>query len=136
MTRHDLTREAMVERWATQSPSLVDDARAHTFNENFEPGQWWINTSFAFRDGIIDRGSMDGGIVHNAESAFAIVLKDSVEDENPFNDTFTYIAKGHDPGRYRLTAATYKSRNPVRVLRCHNLLSAWSPRAGVRYDGL
>jgi hypothetical protein len=41
-----------------------------------------------------------------------------------------------DRGRYRLTAANYRSRCPIRVLRSHSLNSIWGPKAGVRYEGL
>jgi hypothetical protein len=42
----------------------------------------------------------------------------------------------NDRGRFRLTAATPKSREPIRVLRSRNDNGIWGPRAGIRFDGL
>jgi hypothetical protein len=42
----------------------------------------------------------------------------------------------NDRGRFRLTAATPKSREPIRVLRSRNNNGIWGPRAGIRFDGL
>lgn len=54
----------------------------------------------------------------------------------PSAERFTYRSHAEDKGRYRLTSATRDGRQPVRVLRCHDLHSLWCPRVGVRYDGL
>lgn len=51
-------------------------------------------------------------------------------------EAFTYRSHTRDKGRYRLTSGARESRQPVRVLRSHTLRSFWSPRAGIRYDGL
>lgn len=91
---------------------------------------------FAYYDGIIDSGNPSGGIVYDSQSAYALVLShgDVVKCTHP--DLFTYRAKPGDAGRYRLTAGTPISRQPVRVLRSHTLSSFWAPRAGLRYEGL
>lgn len=60
--------------------------------------------------------------------------KDEIPGPNP--DIFTYRAKDQGRGRYRLAACTRDSRIPVRILRSHSLQGFWSPRAGIRYDGL
>src|SRR6186713_1241275 len=96
---------------------------------------WWINGMLAFREGIIDQISTNGGIVANQNSAYALVMKDSDEVEQGSSYKFTYRCKPHDPGRFRLTAADYRSRHPVRVLRSHSSSSMWAPRAGIRYEG-
>ena len=91
---------------------------------------------FAFRDGIIDSGKPNGGIVACAIGAYAVLMTDDDEIWSPTPNKFTYRARSDDKGRYRLTAATPESRQPVRILRSHSLHSFWSPRAGIRYDGL
>lgn len=91
---------------------------------------------FAFRDGIIDDKCIDGGICFNELGAYAVVLTDADEEKSPSPDEFTYKCQTGDRGRFRLTAADFRSRNPVRVLRSNNLSSLWAPRAGLRYDGL
>jgi hypothetical protein len=98
--------------------------------------RWWINGLFAFRDGIIDDKCTDGGICYNELGAYAVVLKDDDEANSPSPDKFTYRCRANDKGRFRLTAADFRSRHPVRVLRSNTLSSLWSPRAGIRYDGL
>lgn len=91
---------------------------------------------FAFRDGIIDSGDPNGGITADSQGAYAVVMTDHDEIEASTPDLFTYRARRNDKGRYRLTAATVESRQPVRILRNHSLRSFWSPSAGIRYDGL
>lgn len=100
------------------------------------PSSWWINPLFAFRDGIIDSGEPAGGIVSDEHGAYAILMTDEDETTSPSPERFVYRARERDRGRYRLTAATRDGRQPVRVLRSHTLRGFWSPRAGVRYDGL
>ncbi len=90
----------------------------------------------AFRDGIIDSKTTDGGICADADGAYAILLKDNDEVEGTSQTRFTYRCRPGDKGRYRLTSANDKSGYSVRVLRSHALASLWAPRAGVRYEGL
>lgn len=99
-------------------------------------GSWWISPLFAFRDGIIDSAEPSGGIVADADGAYAVLMTHDEEVSAPTPDAFVYRARNRDPGRYRLTAATRESRQPVRVMRGHGLRSFWSPKAGIRYDGL
>jgi hypothetical protein len=98
--------------------------------------RWWINTVFAIRDGIIDKAIIKGGVCADETDAYAIVLVGSDEQDSNSPDSFTYRAPYANPGRYQLTSATSKSRNPIRVLRSHKLHSLWAPSSGVRYDGL
>jgi hypothetical protein len=92
---------------------------------------------FACHAGIIDLESTEGGISHDKYGAYAILLKDTGEIEAATEDTFTYRCKPHETGKYRLTSATRKTRGmDVRVLRSHSINSIWSPRVGVRYEGL
>lgn len=91
---------------------------------------------FAFHAGILDSSDSHGGIVADSKGAYAVLLTDADEISSTTPEEFVYRARDGDRGRYRLTAATIDSRHPVRILRSHSLHSIWSPRAGIRYDGL
>lgn len=97
---------------------------------------WWISPVFAFKDGIIDSADAAGGISSDSSGAYAVLMTEEEEVVGPSPESFTYRARPHDLGRYRLTAATRESRQPIRILRSHSLRSFWAPKAGVRYDGL
>src|ERR1700753_3499630 len=92
---------------------------------------------FAFRDGIIDSESVNGGICYNKDGAYAIVLRSSDEIYSETPDKFTYKCRPNDPGMFRLTSKCHeRDRSAVRVMRTQGLYSIWAPKAGVRYDGL
>ena len=97
---------------------------------------WWISALFAFNAGILDSSGPQGGIVADSKGAYAVLLTGSDEVSSASPETFVYRARDANRGRFRLTAATIDSRHPVRILRSHALHSFWSPRAGVRYEGL
>lgn len=100
------------------------------------PSSWWISPLFAFHAGILDSSNPRGGVVSDSKGAYAVLLTGADELSSASPDKFVYRARDADRGRYRLTAATLDSRHPVRVLRSHALRSFWSPRVGVRYEGL
>lgn len=91
---------------------------------------------FAYHAGLINLHSVEGGITYDKNGAYALLLKDTGELDAPDEMNFTYRCGRGDKGRFRLTAATPKSRAPVRVLRSHSINSIWGPKAGVRYEGL
>ena len=91
---------------------------------------------FACYDGIIDVDTVDGGICHDKYGAYAILLVEGDRSETPTETTLTVHCRKNDRGKFKLTAATPKSREPLRVLRCHGTKSMYSPKAGVRYEGL
>lgn len=97
---------------------------------------WWISTLFAHHAGIIGLEAVEGGTTFDKHGAYALVLKDTGEVEASHGESFTYRTSQHDKGRFRLTAATPRSRDPIRVLRSHSMNNIWGPKAGVRYDGL
>ncbi|KAF2087127.1 hypothetical protein K490DRAFT_57197 [Saccharata proteae CBS 121410] len=120
-----------------KDPSISDETKGKAHGAlGFVPGQWWINGMFAFYAGIIDLACTDGGICANPKGAYAIVMKGADEIYTDSPDVFRYRCHSDDPGRFRLTAADFRSRYPIRVLRSHTLTSMWAPRAGIRYDGL
>ena len=96
---------------------------------------WWINPLFAFHAGIIGVESVEGGTTCDKNGAYAIVLKDTGEVDAQSEEFFTYRCPINDKGKFRLTAATPKSREKIRVLRSHNINSIWGPKAGIRYEG-
>jgi len=91
---------------------------------------------FAYHAGALDNGDPSGRVICDKRAAYAVLLNGSDEIESSDPHYFKYHAKSADVGRYRLTAATPQTREPVRVFRSHTLRSFWAPRAGVRYDGL
>jgi hypothetical protein len=97
---------------------------------------WWINTLFAHHAGIIGLESLEGGSTFDKHGAYALVLKDTGEVEAYDGNSFTYRTAQWDKGRFRLTAATPRSRDPIRVLRYHSINSILGPKAGLRYEGL
>ena len=97
---------------------------------------WWINPLFALHAGIIDSSDPKGGIVSDAKGAYAVVMAERDEVAGSTPEQFIYRARVDDTGRYRLTSGTPESRHPVRILRSHSLRSLYTPKAGLRYDGL
>lgn len=91
---------------------------------------------FAFHAGIISLDCTDGGICADKKGAYAVVMRgtDEVTTETP--DKFKYRCNSGDPGRFRMTAADFSCRYPIRVLRSHTLHSLWAPKSGLRYEGL
>jgi hypothetical protein len=79
---------------------------------------------------------VEGGTTFDKHGAYALLLKDTGEIEASGESEFTYRVPMADKGKYRLTAATPRSRDPIRVLRSHSINSVWGPKAGVRYEGL
>ncbi|KAL5115706.1 hypothetical protein ACEQ8H_006418 [Pleosporales sp. CAS-2024a] len=133
----EYSREALLKRWSTQCPERLHPKRSHKLGDlGFRPGDWWIDTLFAHHAGIIGLEAVDGGTTFDKHGAYALVLKDTGEIDARGGENFTYRVPQGDKGKYRLTAATPRSREPIRVLRSHSVASAWGPKAGVRYEGL
>ncbi|KAG8623046.1 hypothetical protein KVT40_008022 [Elsinoe batatas] len=134
----DLTKEVLEVKWSKASGSKTNPpfSRRHGDLGSFKPGDWWINTMLAYHASIIDSGNPLGRIIADKHGAYAIILNERDELDSPRPEIFTYKAKSTEPGRFRLTAATPASRQPIRVLRAHSLRSFWAPKAGLRYDGL
>lgn len=133
----DASREKILIKWLKTPGVKLSPLLARRVGDlGFKPGDWWISALFAFKDGIIDYAEPSGGIIADANGAYAILMTKDEEVNGPSFDSFTYRARDNDRGRYRLTSATRESRQPIRVLRSHSLRSFWSPKAGVRYDGL
>ncbi|KAI5367416.1 putative PUA-like superfamily, SRA-YDG superfamily protein [Septoria linicola] len=133
----DVDKEKLVVKWLkTPGVRLSPMVARKAGHLGFEPGDWWISPLFAYRDGIIDSGSSEGGIVCDGEAAYAVVMTGGDEVFGGDGETIRYRARSNDPGRYRLSAASIESRHPIRILRSHTLNSMWKPRTGLRYEGL
>ncbi|KAK3634338.1 hypothetical protein LTR56_015372 [Elasticomyces elasticus] len=134
----DLNKEKLVAQWLKAPGALkLSPVKAlRSGDVGFKPGDWWINPLFAFREGIINSGEAESGIVADAAGAYAVVMTGNSEESCDRPDKIVYRARSSDKGRYRLTAGTPESRHPVRILRSHTLRSFWAPEAGLRYDGL
>ncbi|CAN9123172.1 unnamed protein product [Alternaria alternata] len=134
---HEYSQEALLKRWAETCPEKIHPRRSHRLGDlGFVAGQWWINPLFAHHAGIIGLEACNGGTTYDKHGAYALLLKDTGEIEAASEQRFTYRVPQTDKGKFRLTSATPKSRDPVRVLRSHSINSVWGPKAGVRYEGL
>ncbi|KAF2827837.1 hypothetical protein CC86DRAFT_444974 [Ophiobolus disseminans] len=133
----EYSREALLKRWSETCPEKLRSKVSHRLGDlGFKAGDWWINTFFAHHAGIIGIEAVEGGTTFDKYGAYAVVLKDTGEVDAISEDCFTYRVPQHDKGKFRLTAATPGSRDPIRVLRSHSINSIWGPKAGVRYEGL
>ncbi|KAF2642005.1 hypothetical protein P280DRAFT_548603 [Massarina eburnea CBS 473.64] len=125
------SKQALTKRWQTICPDKIAPKRSHRpGNLGFRAGDWWINPLFAWHAGIIDADSVDGGICYDKEAAYALLLKSTGEVDAPEDAFFTYCPRKNDKGKFRLTAATPKTRHPIRVLRSHSINCIWGPKAG------
>lgn len=97
---------------------------------------WWINPLFAHHAGIVGIESINGGTTYDEHGAYALLLNDTGEVDTLDEYRLSYRCSISDRGRYRLTAATIRSRQPIRILRNHSRTSVWGPKAGTRYEGL
>jgi hypothetical protein len=126
-----------LEYWQHFQPLTLHDKPSHRHGSlSFKAGDWWISTLFAMHSGIIDSRCLDGGVCYDQNGSYAVVLTKDSEERGEAPHRFTYRCDENDRGRFRLTSGDFRTRYPVRVLRCGNLKSIWSPRVGVRYEGL
>ncbi|KAK6001848.1 hypothetical protein QM012_002338 [Aureobasidium pullulans] len=136
-TPEDLQRELLLNKWSRKETAWVNPNLARRNGDlGFLPGDWWINTTFAYHDGIIANPSSDSNVTTCYTQAYALLLADSDELDCTDPAHFIYRSTSGDIRRYHLCAGTLASRRPIRVLRSHTLRSFFAPRAGVRYDGL
>ncbi|KAI6793298.1 hypothetical protein KC356_g6615 [Hortaea werneckii] len=133
----DVNRDVLFVKWLKSPSAAFSPLKAKRFGDlGFTAGDWWINPLFALYAGIIDNSDASGGIVADANGAYAVVMTEGDEVKGSSPDILVYRARTEDTGRYRLTSGTPESRHPVRILRSHSLRSFYAPKAGLRYDGL
>ncbi|KAK4574942.1 hypothetical protein LTR86_000792 [Recurvomyces mirabilis] len=137
-TPEDATQEKLLAKWLkTPEGTKLSPVRSLRHGDlGFKPGDWWINRLFAFREGIINHSEAEGGVIADSIGAYAVVLAGSQEKSCFNSSSFIFRPSNNDKGRYRLTSGAPESRQPVRILRSHNLQSFLAPKAGLRYDGL
>ncbi|KAF2997968.1 hypothetical protein E8E13_006319 [Curvularia kusanoi] len=134
---NESTLDTLLDRWREHCPEKVDHKVSHRHGSlGFSPGTWWIGPIFAHHAGIIGIESVKGGTTFDKHGAYALVLNDTGEVDTINEHYFTYRCPVSDKGKYRLTAATARSRDPIRILRNHSATSIWGPKAGTRYEGL
>jgi len=133
---HDLRHQALVDTWMNDPNHSVSALGAlESGHLAFTPGQWWMHPIFAFHDGIIDSPDSQGGITADPDGVYAITLTGN--DEVHCTETsLTYRCHTGDHGCHCLLRGILPPKQSIRVLRCHDLHSPWSPSAGVRYEGL
>ncbi|KAJ4376557.1 hypothetical protein N0V86_006670 [Didymella sp. IMI 355093] len=148
----EYNNEVLLKRWSEYCPEKIHPRVSHRRGDlGFKAGQyvslatnrvvltmhrWWINSLFAHHAGIIGLESVEGGTTYDKNGSYALLLKDTGEIDARSEEVFTYRCPMNDKGKFRLTAATPTSREPIRVLRSHSINSIWGPKAGVRYEGL
>lgn len=133
----ELDKEVLELKWLkTPGSKTVTGFAFEHGHQGWKPGDWWINTMFAYHAGMLESGDPTGRIIYNGRSAYGIILTNDDEPCDADPREFVYPTRPDDPGRYRLTSARAHSRQPLRVFRTHTLRSSWAPRAGIRYDGL
>ncbi|KAH0080287.1 hypothetical protein KCU84_g17117, partial [Aureobasidium melanogenum] len=79
-TPEDLQRELLLNKWSRKETAWVNPNAARRNGDlGFLPGDWWINTMFAYHDGIIANPSSDSGVTTCYTQAYALLLADSDE---------------------------------------------------------
>ncbi|KAF1844198.1 uncharacterized protein K460DRAFT_160168 [Cucurbitaria berberidis CBS 394.84] len=133
----EYSKEALLKRWAKTCPAKLHPKLSHRHgNLGFRAGAWWLNSLFAHHAGVVGIESIEGGITFDKHGAYALVLQGTGEVGASSEERFTYRCPLNDKGKFRLTAASAQSREPIRILRSHSTNSAWGPKAGIRYEGL
>jgi hypothetical protein len=125
------------DRW-DRSPWVIREGRDPRWclregHNRFEVGQWWIKAAAACRDGIIHNST--DGITADANGAYAILMTGDEEIVTYEANITIYRAQHRDRGVFKLMK-NLTSQRLVRVLRTWRLKSRFSPKAGIRYDGL
>lgn len=96
------------------------------------PGEWWLNSTCAYRDGII--GSIQS-FVTTAEQHAHPTLVLEVGQENPTDDPAVTVYTHEGPLRQMLLRLLVCLDKQIRVLRNWTLKSKLAPVAGLRFDG-
>jgi len=102
-------------------------------------GQWWPLRLCALRDGA--HGEHEAGI-HGApgKGAYSVVIADGGYADKDDGESIEYCgtqsANTKPTKNTALLLESYRSKQPLRVLRAANKRSKYAPKEGVRYDGL
>ncbi|KAG9643402.1 hypothetical protein KCU64_g11781, partial [Aureobasidium melanogenum] len=74
-TPEDLQREMLLNKWSRKETAWVNPNLARRNGDlGFLPGDWWINTMFAYHDGIIANPSSDSGVTTCYTQAYALLF--------------------------------------------------------------
>jgi hypothetical protein len=139
---------------STTSRIVMNPAYTHAkrgckeFGHNgLEPGAWWPYQAVALFHGA--HGASEAGISgHPDRGTYSIVLSGHYAEMNEDNgETLWYSSDGSkdntDPnrilsvsGRSASLHTSFRTHRPIRVLRSSKGSPTYSPREGIRYDGL
>ncbi|KAI1818700.1 hypothetical protein GGS20DRAFT_526551 [Poronia punctata] len=100
-------------------------------NQSFEPGHWWLNTTCAERDGIIN-GSQEKPT--KGRYGFTALPLLTGSEELTGGSTVKYVREGGMADMH--IALISQVGRQIRVLRGYRLESILAPVAGLRYDGI
>lgn len=110
-------------------------------------GQWWPSQLAALRDGA--HGSSQGGITGSVGAgAYSVIMAGGVDpsgqpypnedrgDEVLYCGTDNKASTNEPSAETQFMLENVRSKQPVRLIRSHNLHSPYTPELGFRYDGL
>ncbi|KFY17460.1 hypothetical protein V492_00654 [Pseudogymnoascus sp. VKM F-4246] len=102
-------------------------------------GQWWPNRICALRDGA--HGEQEAGIHGQVgKGTYSVVVAQggyADEDKEMAIEYCGTQSENSVPTKgTKLLLESYKSKQPLRVLRAENKNSKFAPKRGIRYDGL
>ncbi|KAI0395316.1 PUA-like domain-containing protein [Xylariaceae sp. FL0594] len=105
----------------------------------FEPGHWWLNTTCAERDGIIDRSQETPTKGRYGFAALPLLTGSEEQvlypnDDHNNNMTVKYVREGKMSDMH--VALICQVGRQIRVLRGYRLKSVFAPAAGLRYDDI
>ncbi|KAK4503813.1 hypothetical protein PRZ48_004728 [Zasmidium cellare] len=109
-------------------------------------GQWWPTQLTCLRDGAhaSSQGGISGGSISLQEGAYSCIMSGGhgYGHDEDHGDWAWYCGTDCTDGTGNITESTLRmihsvgKKNPVRLIRSHNLKSKWAPIKGFRYDGL
>lgn len=100
--------------------------------ESFDVGQWWVNITFAHRDGILDSEEERATVIRHKACTIPL-LSGEEKVINKYKTIYKIISPTKSPLTWQVLSQVGKE---VRILRSHTLRSCISPIVGIRYDGV
>lgn len=114
-------------------------------NRHLLNGQWWPTQLTCLRDGAhgSSQAGISGGSIEDKVGAYSCIMSGGHEygEDKDMGDVVLYCGTDCKDGSGTITDSTWRmihsvGKNPVRLIRSHNLNSDWAPKIGFRYDGL
>lgn len=148
-SRDPVTQATRVKRQCVMNPAYAHEKRGcKEFGHNgLEPGAWWPYQKVALFHGA--HGASEAGISgHSDKGTYSIVISGHYVDMNEDNgETLWYSSDGSkdntDPDRILSVSdrsaslhSSFRTHQSIRVLRSSKGSPVYSPKEGIRYDGL